>query len=47
MMARSEAWLSVTSSAAVGSYRYSYDQDCTEFKGKEALVPSKSVRVGR
>ena len=26
MMARSESWLSVTSSAGVGSYKYSYYQ---------------------
>ena len=40
MMARSEAWLSVTSSAAVCSYRYSY-YDC----GNESAVPGKSRRV--
>jgi hypothetical protein len=42
MMARSEAWLRVTSSAAVGSYNYSYDPGSYN----KGLALGKSHQVG-
>jgi hypothetical protein len=47
MMARSESWLSVTSSAGVGSYKYSYYQrkranPCQ----KNAVVWTNAIRIG-
>jgi hypothetical protein len=45
MMARSEAWLRVTSSAAVGTYKYSQDDAKFERKGNQILL--NSDRIGR
>ena len=44
MMARSETWLSVTSSAAVESYKYSYKYEGPE--QNDSVVGSNSIRIG-
>src|SRR5215469_7370634 len=47
MMARSESWLSVTSSAGVGSYTYSYYQrKRTNSRENKAIDWTNPIRVG-